>query len=43
MDAWARLTGTALAPWEAAVLRNMDAAFLAVCADEARKTTKNGH
>ena len=35
MDAWARMTGTRPEPWETAILRSMDEAFLAVCQEAA--------
>lgn len=34
MDAWARLTGNQPEPWETAILRSMDGAFLAVWHEE---------
>lgn len=37
MDAWARLTGTPLSPWQAGTLRDMDNAFLARVAEQSCK------
>ena len=41
IDAWARIAGIPLAPFEALALRSMDVAFLSACAEVQRKQNKN--
>ena len=41
IDAWARLNGRSLAPWEVATLRDLDGAFLTVTA-KLRRSQSNG-
>ena len=41
IDAWARIAGVPLIPFEALALRSMDVAFLSACAEVQRKQNKN--
>ena len=37
MQAWAQLTSTTLMPWQALALRQMDAAYIAACAQQKKE------